>query len=384
MSTGIARTERNWRNILFLSGTFLGSLTLIPLYVATNGWSWPMFTLLLAFAALSSLSITAGYHRLFAHRSYEARPLVQIAYLIFGASAFQGSALEWCADHRRHHSHVDTDKDPHNINEGFFWAHVGWLFWKTPKEFAGRYPTDLKENRWVMWQERHYVTIAMASGFGLPALVGWALLGDAWGGFLWGGVLRTCLTNHSTFLINSLAHTLGTKPFSKTQTARDSIVMAFLAYGEGYHNFHHQFSFDYRNGVRWFDWDPTKWLIGSLAGVRLASRLKKVPASEIVLARIRTQQDALLERGISEERIRLFRERLETAQQRWGVLVEDYRSRKKLVAAQGRQRLAEVKAELRVARLEFRHAVAQWAAYYRTLRGVPAVQTYASRPLPRP
>lgn len=358
----------HWRNILFLSSTLVVALTAVPLHVAFTGWSWSLFVLFAATSAATSLSITAGYHRLFAHRSYEASAPLRLFYVLFGAAAFQGSVLEWANDHRRHHTFVDGPKDPHNIREGFFWAHIGWLFYKSAPEFHVKMPYDLRSDKLVAWQDRHYVPLAIAMGFGLPTLLGWIFCGDALGGFLFGGVLRVVFTNHTTFLINSLAHTLGTKPYDEEQTARDSAVMAFLAYGEGYHNYHHQFAHDYRNGVRWYHWDPTKWFILGAAATGHAKNLKRIPATEIELARIRAQQQVLLRKGVPAERIQAFRVRLEETQRRWRTLREDYRTRKDELKRQGREVVLQLKAEIRVAKIEFRSNCRQWAAYYRTLR----------------
>lgn len=358
----------HWRNILFLSSTLLVALVGIPLFLALTGWSWSLFTLFAVGSAATSLSITAGYHRLFAHRSYEATEPLKLFFVLFGAAAFQGSVLEWANDHRRHHTFVDGDKDPHNIREGFFWAHVGWLFYKSAPQYSEKMPFDLRNDRLVAWQDRHYVPLAILMGFGLPTLLGWLLCGDALGGFLWGGVLRVVFTNHTTFLINSLAHTLGTKPYDEDQTARDSVVMALLAYGEGYHNYHHQFAHDYRNGVRWYHWDPTKWFILGAAALGNAKNLKRIPSTEIELARIRTQQQLLLRKGVPAERIQAFRVRLEEAQRRWRTLREDYRTRKGELARQSREYVLQLKAEIRVAKIEFRSTCRQWTAYYRTVR----------------
>ena len=358
----------HWRNILFLSSTFVVALIGVPLHVHYAGWSWSLFLLFGVTCAATSLSITAGYHRLFAHRSYEASSVLRLLFVLFGAAAFQGSVLEWANDHRRHHTSVDGPNDPHNIREGFFWAHIGWLFYQSKPEYSAKLPYDLRNDPYVAWQDRHYVPLAIVMGFGVPTLLGWLLCGDALGGFLFGGVLRVVFTNHTTFLINSLAHTLGTKPYDEEQTARDSAVMAFLAYGEGYHNYHHQFAHDYRNGVRWYHWDPTKWLILTAAATGHAKNLKRIPATEIQLARIRAQQEVLLRNGFSAERIQAFRTRLEETQRRWRTLREEYRTRKDELKAQGRAYVLQLKAEIRVAKIEFRSNCRQWTAYYRTLR----------------
>ena len=116
----------------------------------------------------------------------------------------------------------------------------------------------------LAFQHRFYLPLALATNFGIPLLAGWAI-GDVWGTFILAGVLRLVVSHHVTFFINSLAHMWGSRPYTEENTARDNPVLAFFTYGEGYHNYHHIFAHDYRNGVRWWQWDPTKWLIAGLA-----------------------------------------------------------------------------------------------------------------------
>jgi stearoyl-CoA desaturase (delta-9 desaturase) len=359
----------SWVNLLFLSGTLVAALILTPLQLYWQGWSWSLFLFLGVTSAITNLSITAGYHRYLSHRSYDAKPWLKALYLILGAGAFQGSALQWCKDHRRHHRFVDTEQDPHNIHYGFLYAHVGWLFFKEQDIFKQNpFPHDLADDPWVSWQHRNFVPLAIGVGFVLPMGLGWLFFNNAFGGLVYGGVLRVVLCNHTTFLINSLAHTLGRKPYNQYQTARDSVVMAILAYGEGYHNYHHAFQADYRNGIRWYHWDPTKWLIRSLSFIGWTYKLKAAPATEILKARLRTDQQVLLTTGVSEERINALKQKVEEAQKRWKTLCEDYRVLKRSVQQSSRKHLVQYKAELKVARLEFKMALAQWGAFRRTLR----------------
>ncbi len=362
----------HWVNALFLIGTPLGAAIFTPLYIHHHGFGWQAAVLFLGYCSFSSMSITAGYHRYFAHRSYDCHPAVKFLYLMFGAAAFQGSALQWCTDHRRHHSFVDTDKDPHNIREGFIYAHVGWLFFKEHPRYHNRYVPDLAKDPMVQWQHKYFVPIAIVMGFGFPTFVGF-LMGNAGAGLVFGGLLRVVATNHSTFLINSLAHTLGTRPYNESQTARDSVVMAVLAYGEGYHNFHHQFASDYRNGIRWYHWDPTKWLIRLMSLFGFTYGLKSAAPSEILKAKMRADQLRLEKQGVPSERLTAMKTRVEEAQQRWRELKEDYRRLRRNVQIQSQEKLLHLKADIRVAKLEFKMAWRQWCAYRRILRGLPAI-----------
>lgn len=265
----------DWVNTLFLTITPFASVVLAWIYFKNNGLQYSQIALAVAFYYITGISITAGYHRLLSHRTYQASNLVKFIYLLFGAATFQNSALKWCSDHRVHHNHVDGDKDPYNIKKGFLYAHIGWIFFKEPN-LETKFPKDLTNDKLVMWQHRNYPWLCVAVGFGLPTLLGYSL-GSALGGFALAGMMRVVFVHHCTFFINSLCHMVGTRPYTDTNTARDSAIMAVLSYGEGYHNYHHFFPTDYRNGIRWYHFDPTKWLIRSLAFVGLTKELKRVP-----------------------------------------------------------------------------------------------------------
>lgn len=279
----------DWVNTFFLVLTPIFAFVLSVLYFKNNGLQWSQILLAFAFYIVTGMSITAGYHRLFSHKAYKTNSLVKIFYLLFGAAAFQNSALKWSADHRIHHRHVDGDNDPYNINKGFFYAHIGWIFFKEEERaLEESFPKDLTTDKLVMWQHRNYLTIAVFMGLILPAIIG-HFLGSALGGLALAGVLRLVVVHHCTFFINSLCHVIGTRPYTDSNTARDSALMALFTYGEGYHNYHHYFPTDYRNGIKWYHFDPTKWMIKSMSWVGFASDLKKVPEKLIHKARSEMQ-----------------------------------------------------------------------------------------------
>ncbi|MGZ3697045.1 MAG: acyl-CoA desaturase [Bdellovibrionota bacterium] len=267
-------TQFNWGNTLFLSLTPFLAAGLLWTYVRHNGIA-PSDILCFALMYLATgLSITVGYHRYYSHRAFECRRWVQFLFLVFGGAALQNSLLHWVSNHRFHHRHVDREADPYNIRKGFFWAHIGWMFFvsETQRPFAN--VKDLKRDPLVMWQERWYWAL-VASGFVIPFLIGLAF-GRPFGGMLWGGLVRLVVVHHFTFFINSFAHTFGTKPHSQEQTARDSLLLALLSFGEGYHNFHHVYPSDYRNGTAWYHFDPSKWLIWTLEATGQASGLRRM------------------------------------------------------------------------------------------------------------
>lgn len=287
----------NWITSSFLFGTALVAAIGAPWYVLTFGIDLFQILLFLFYVAATAMSITLGYHRLFSHRAFQAAWPVRFSTLVFGACAFENSCLDWVSDHRRHHKHVDHDEDPYDISKGFFWAHIGWLLFKLNPVPPLDNVADLQKDKLVMWQHRWVNVIAVLVGFVLPALLGywWGGWEAALGAFLLAGVTRVVVVQHSTFFINSLCHTIGRQPYSDKSSARDSAIMAFLTFGEGYHNYHHSFQHDYRNGVKPWNYDPTKWLIWLLAQVGLARNLRRVPASKILLAemaRVRDEAEA--------------------------------------------------------------------------------------------
>jgi stearoyl-CoA desaturase (delta-9 desaturase) len=238
----------------------------------------------------AGLSITAGYHRLWAHKAYDAHPLVQVIFALGGAFALQNSALHWSSDHRVHHGHVDDiEKDPYAATKGFWFSHIGWMLRDYQGESYGDYNNarDLQKNNVVMWQHRHYMKLVLLTNVGIPLLLG-VVFGDIIGMLLLAGVLRLVLSQHFTFFINSLAHIWGSRPYTEKNTARDNGFLALFTYGEGYHNFHHIFASDYRNGIKWYHYDPTKWIIRAMASVGLASKLKRTPVERIERAKAET------------------------------------------------------------------------------------------------
>ena len=277
--------RKNWVNIAFLALTPILGIAGTLAYALAFGVRWWEPALLLVLFGLVSFSITAGYHRCFAHKAYECHPAVQALYLFFGSMAFQNSALKWASDHREHHRYVDKDWDPYNIRRGGLWAHVLWLFYQEPPGRAYENVPDLQANALVRWQFRWNGAMGLVAGLGIPTLVG-AFFGRPLGGLLWGGFLRIVLIHHTTFLVNSLAHLRGTRPYSEATSARDNALLSFITNGEGYHNFHHKFPADFRNGVRWYQWDPTKWLISTLRFLGLARRVVHTPEAVIEKARL--------------------------------------------------------------------------------------------------
>jgi stearoyl-CoA desaturase (delta-9 desaturase) len=276
-----------WTNVLIFSVTFLIAALAVPYYAITVGFSWLEIIATILCLGYCGMSITAGYHRLWAHKTYEAHPVLQWFFAIGGAFALQNSALHWSSDHRVHHKFVDqNDKDPYSAQRGFWYSHIGWMLREYQSQRYSDYSNvrDLQNNPIVMWQHKHYLALTIATNFGIPLFLGF--LTDSYIGMLLSvGVLRLVLSHHFTFFINSLAHIWGSQPYTDQNSARDNGVLAFLTYGEGYHNFHHIFEYDYRNGIRWWQFDPTKWLIKSCSWLGLTRNLKVCPEDRILKAK---------------------------------------------------------------------------------------------------
>jgi stearoyl-CoA desaturase (Delta-9 desaturase) len=330
-------------NTLLFALTGLTALIAVPWYGLTQGfdaWQWASFLVLFCYCGIS---ITAGYHRLWSHKTYKAHPALQWLFAIGGALALQNSALHWSSDHRRHHRNVDDDhQDPYSASRGFWYSHIGWMLREYQGERYHDYSNvrDLQNNPIVAWQHKHYLALTLATNLGIPLLLG-LVHGDLIGMLLLAGVLRMVMTHHTTFFINSLAHIWGSQPFTDRNSARDNGILAFFTFGEGYHNYHHLFENDYRNGIHWWQYDPTKWLIRCSAWLGLAKDLRTCPEERIEQARLQMQlkraHAKLQKRDDMEMWQTLLQEEYDKLSQQ---LQNYYASRKRLLEERKRKALA--------------------------------------------
>ena len=371
-----------WTNSAFLIGTLLTSFIGLPIFIYHYGgqinW-WLHGSVFVAMFIASGLSITLGYHRLFSHLSFKASWPVRLLTLIFGATAMENSALEWCSDHRRHHKHTDDDEDPYSIQRGFFFAHMGWIMMRP---IGGESPltnvNDLKRDPLVRFQHKWWAAIGILVGFGLPALIGYLFEGGigAASGLLIGGVTRLVAVHHMTFFINSLCHTLGHQPYSNRCSAKDSWIMALFTFGEGYHNFHHEFQHDYRNGVKFWQFDPTKWTIQFLEKIGMASKLRRVPDETILMAEIFQKQRTIdvrlkkQEQNICEKTQKLFtdaQEQLNKAHEAWEKASKEHMKAVRQKLESTRDQLTELQQKLEKTVEELREAMNIWHTAHRGL-----------------
>lgn len=359
-----ARVE--WPNFWFIALTPIVAIGGTIWVLLNGGPHWATWILAFAMLMLSGLGITGGYHRLFSHKTYRAHWLVRLGLLLLGGAAFEGSAREWCCQHRKHHRFVDHDGDPYNVQQGFWYAHIGWVILKADQSDESGI-RDLLQDALVRWQDRYYILSAAAVSFVLPTALA-ALWGDPWGGLFIAGFARVVLNLQLTFLINSYCHYFGRQTYTDENSARDSWFISIFTYGEGFHNFHHAFPGDYRNGVRAYHWDPAKWLIQLLAWLRLATDLRQVRADRILAARLVMQEKRLLARAARRARVAAeweqlvvkTREQVELLHARWSALRIEYRSLKQAKLAEMQDRLTQLRAEMRQAHRDFKAAWQQW------------------------
>ena len=256
-----------------------------PYYIYNNGIVWQEPIIFIVGWMFAGMGITVGYHRYFSHKTFRTHSIVEWILMFCGTMGLQNKIINWCSDHRRHHKKLDTLDDPYSITKGFFHAHIGWIFKKGDGKTKGI--SDLTKKSAVKFQTKYYWPLAIVLCFVVPFLIG-LTFGRPLGGLLWGGIVRVVAVHHFTFFINSFCHYIGDRKYDINTTARDSWYMAFFTFGEGYHNYHHKFQWDYRNGIRWYNFDPSKWIIKFLSYFKITYNLRRVSNYEIFRARIET------------------------------------------------------------------------------------------------
>jgi len=278
-------------NVILFTVLTLITVIGVPYWAMTFGFNGVEIATTIFLFFFTGMSITAGYHRLWSHKSYEANSAVRFVLAVGGAMTLQNSILHWASDHRVHHKHVDVnDKDPYSAKRGFWFSHIGWMLREYQSERYTDYSNcrDLQKDKIVMWQHNYYIPIVLVANFGVTALLGY-LNGSILGMILLAGIARIVMVHHVTFFINSLCHIWGKQTYTDVNTAKDNGILALFTFGEGYHNFHHIFEYDYRNGIHWWHYDPTKWLIKLLSLLGMAKNLRKCPEDRIQQAKFSMQ-----------------------------------------------------------------------------------------------
>ena len=248
--------------------------------IAWVGTSTAAVVAFIAMYLLRGFGVTAGYHRYFAHRAFATGRALQFVFGLLGTFACQGGLLWWVARHREHHRHTDTPDDPHTpVRHGFWYAHLGWLF-SARAHAPARYPArELLRFPELCWLQRHYLWLVLVP---LPLLYGlgeWLAIVAAvqTSGLqlvIWGYFLSQVVVWHSTFMVNSVCHLWGTAPHPTGDTSRNNALVALVTLGEGWHNNHHYAPVSARQGLRWYEFDPTWLLLRLLAALGLVWNLR--------------------------------------------------------------------------------------------------------------
>ena len=285
------------------AGTVVVPLLGVAAVLAT-AWAWGVSALDLSLCVgmytLSSLGVTAGFHRLLTHGSFKASRGLQAILAVAGSMSAQGPLLFWAAAHRRHHQYSDQDEDPHSphafgmglraYGRGLWHAHVGWMFCHQHDDW-GRYVPDLLRDRMLFDLSRTYflwvcLGILLPGGFGGLWSGTWQ---GAFSGALWGGLVRIFLVHHTTWSVNSICHVFGKRPYVTRDQSTNHWLCALLTFGEGWHNNHHAFPTSARHGLAWWEIDVTYGVIRMLQGLGLVWDVKspdmKVRDAKRLLAR---------------------------------------------------------------------------------------------------
>jgi stearoyl-CoA desaturase (delta-9 desaturase) len=260
------------------------------LAVLIVGWSPAAVAMAVSLYVLRMFGITAGYHRLFAHRAFRAPRWVEFAFALLGGSSGQRGALWWAAHHRHHHRHSDTPADLHSPRQhGFWWSHLGWFLADGAFRTSLELVPDLAERRELLWLDRFDIVPPLALAAGCFALGAW--LGPAYGTsgmqmLVWFCV-STVVLAHATFCVNSVMHLWGSRPHATTDTSRNHLAMAVLTLGEGWHNEHHHRPGRVRQGSAWWHVDLSWYALLLLRALRLVGPLTRAPAAAPALASAR-------------------------------------------------------------------------------------------------
>jgi len=267
-----------WRNVFLFF--VLNVLYLYCIYDMTVNQCWITWIFEFWYGLAGGLGVTAGAHRLWSHRSYKARLPLRVLLMIFHSIDGQNDLYEWCRDHRVHHKYAETDADPHNANRGFFFAHVGWLLTRKHPDVItkGRQLdcTDLLNDPVIRVQKRFYVLFYVIFVFVLPILIPIHLWSESVSNAIFAAILRYAISLHCTWFVNSAAHMFGNKPYNPRIEARENLFVSFGAFGEGFHNYHHEFPFDYSTSETGWRLNITTFFIDMMALIGQAYDRKKL------------------------------------------------------------------------------------------------------------
>jgi len=254
------------------------------LLVFVVGWSPVAVLVAVALYVIRMFAITAFYHRYFSHRSYKLSRPMQFLAAVLGASAVQRGPLWWAAHHRQHHRHSDDDGDAHSPHtHSVWWSHIGWFTTRGAWATDMRQVKDLAKYPELVWLDRHDKVVPIVLLVGLAALGGYLgsaypqLGTDALQMVVWGFCISTTLLFHITASVNSIAHLFGRRVWPTRDHSRNSLLLALLTFGEGWHNNHHWHPSSVRQGFRWWQIDITFYVLSCMSWVGLVSGIRPLP-----------------------------------------------------------------------------------------------------------
>tara|TARA_B100000575_G_scaffold286007_1_gene282104 strand:- start:647 stop:1426 length:780 start_codon:yes stop_codon:yes gene_type:complete len=254
-----------WPTIIFMLVIhLLAGVALLPQF-----WSWgSVATLFILYWVTACLGVTLGYHRLLSHRSFKVPQWLARFFATCGALSAEYGPITWAGIHRQHHKYSDTNEDPHDMNKGFWWSHIGWMFVDVPAEKeAYRYTADLRKDSYFRWLDKYFLLLQIPLGFFLFSLGGWSYV-------LWGIFLRLAVVYHVTWLVNSATHTWGERPYDTEDSSRNNKWVAVLTFGEGWHNNHHAYPSSAKQGLQRGQIDLTWYHIVVLKKLGLATNVR--------------------------------------------------------------------------------------------------------------
>ncbi|XP_075236854.1 acyl-CoA Delta-9 desaturase-like [Lycorma delicatula] len=281
-----------WRNVFTL--TYFHIASIYGVYLALTNTKWQTFAWVALLYVITKIGITAGVHRYWTHRSYKAKLPLRVILMFFFTLAFEGKVYVWARDHRVHHKYQETDADPYNAGRGFWFAHMTWLLQsKHPevlKKGQGIDVSDLKNDKLVMFQKKYYWPIVYVICLFMPTFVPWYYWNEslitAWHVAV---CLRYILSYHGTWVVNSFAHMYGNRPYEVSIYARENGAVSFISLGEGWHNYHHTFPWDYKTSeLGNYGLNLTTAFIDFMAKIGWAYDLKTVPPHLVKKRALRT------------------------------------------------------------------------------------------------
>ncbi|XP_039298699.1 acyl-CoA Delta(11) desaturase [Nilaparvata lugens] len=261
------KQEIVWKNVGYI--VYFHVAALYGLYLIFTSGKIETFLFSVFLFIFSGLGITCGAHRLYAHRSFKATTPLKILFMIMNSMAFEDSIYEWVRNHRVHHKFTETTADPHDSRRGFFFSHCGWLMIRKHPDVKRKGQTvdvsDLEQDSVIMFQKKYYKYLMPFFTFFVPTIIPVLFWGESLNNaFHIAGMFRYTYLTNMVWLVNSAAHIYGMRPYDKNINPRENRLVAFLTLGEGWHNYHHVFPWDYRSSelglfrynftTRFIDW----------------------------------------------------------------------------------------------------------------------------------